>query len=134
MPAVLAELRVDLVLRPALRAELPSDTGRWCAGRRGLAQTLDELALDLFAIAGTGVEALHQARRAGTQTRRHLLPVGVRQLPHRLVEFEFFDRAEGQVLLALEGCARPLADHHRAIVVSRQKGPQRPQRGDAHEA
>src|SRR6186713_449662 len=100
-PAFLAEPRVWLV---------HSRTGG--AGRRlrlrlgELADTLGQIALDLRPVAGAGIELLHDPRGPGAQPRRHLLEVVVRHLPHRPIEFELFDGAEGERLLLLESGTR----------------------------
>ena len=50
----------------------------------------------------------------GAQPARHLVPVGIRQLPHRAIELELLDRSQREHLLALQRDAGPLADHRRA--------------------
>src|SRR5204863_6160116 len=82
VPAVLTELRIPFVLRPAVSAEVSARRG----GRCRLGQALREIALDLLAVAAAGVELLHQPGRARAQAARHLLPVGVGQLSHGPIE------------------------------------------------
>ena len=129
-------------LRTAAAASRPLGSGwRICSrrhprfpGRRSQctgAETLRQVAFDLFAISDAGIELPHQPRRAHAEAARHLLPVAVGHLAHRAIELELLDGAQRQHLLALERDARALAEHRRAILFGRHQRAQRSQGGHA---
>ena len=57
------------------------------------AKPFRQIFFDPLAVPGAGIELTHQARGPCPQSSRHLLPVRLGQLPHRPIEFEFFDRS-----------------------------------------
>ncbi len=82
-------------------------------GRRGhAAHARREFPFDQRAVAGAvGVELPEQPGRPRAQPPRHLVEVGVGDLPHRAVELHFLDRAQHEELLAFERGPRAAAEH-----------------------
>src|SRR5262249_20796413 len=94
-------------------------------------QASAQIAFDLLPIPRAGVELLHQAGRASAQPSGHVAPVVLGNFSHRSIELELLDRSENERLLALEGDARAVADHRRAVVLAGHERPQHPQRREA---